>query len=99
VRNLVDFVYGRTKDLLIKYRDGLEKVALKLLEKEVLFQSDLEEILGKRPFEHRTAYDKFVNGPEAAPDAATIALATNDIAEHPATNGAETPEPAATTKE
>ena len=64
VRNLVEEVYARTKELLIKHREGLENVAAKLLEKEVLFQSDLEEILGKRPFEHRTAYDKFVNGQE-----------------------------------
>jgi AFG3 family protein len=69
VRNLVEDVYAKTKDLLIKHRDGLENVAAKLLEKEVLFQADLEEILGKRPFEHRTAYDKFVNGePALIPD-------------------------------
>ncbi|MES2267675.1 MAG: ATP-dependent zinc metalloprotease FtsH [Bacteroidota bacterium] len=69
VRNLIESVYARTKDLLNKHREGLENVAMKLLEKEVLFQSDLEEILGKRPFEHRTAYDKFVNGePELVPD-------------------------------
>jgi len=69
VRVLVDVVYARTKELLIKHREGLEAVALKLLEKEVLFQSDLEDILGKRPFEHRTAYDKFVNGePTLIPD-------------------------------
>jgi len=65
VRNLVEEVYQKTKDLINKHRDGLEAVAKKLLEKEVLFQSDLEELLGKRPFEHRTAYDKFVNGPDA----------------------------------
>jgi cell division protease FtsH len=64
VRNLVDMVYKRATALINEHREGLENVALKLLEKEVLFQSDLEEILGKRPFEHRTAYDKFVNGPE-----------------------------------
>ena len=69
VRALVEDVYAKTKELLIKHRDGLEKVALKLLEKEVLFQADLEELLGKRPFEHRTAYDKFVNGePTLIPD-------------------------------
>lgn len=69
VRNLIESVYERTKQLLIKHREGLENVAAKLLEKEVLFQSDLEEILGKRPFEHRTAYDKFVNGePTLVPD-------------------------------
>lgn len=65
VRNLVDVVYQKTKELINAHREGLENVAMKLLEKEVLFQSDLEEILGKRPFEHRTAYDKFVNGPDA----------------------------------
>jgi len=65
VRNLINLVYQKTKDLINLHRDGLEAVAMKLLEKEVLFQSDLEDILGKRPFEHRTAYDKFVNGPDA----------------------------------
>ncbi len=69
VRNLVEEVYAKTKALLIQHRDGLENVAAKLLEKEVLFQADLEAILGKRPFEHRTAYDKFVNGePTLIPD-------------------------------
>ncbi|TWJ03538.1 cell division protease FtsH [Mucilaginibacter frigoritolerans] len=77
VRNLVDFVYNKAKDLLIAHREGLEKVALKLLEKEVLFQSDLEEILGKRPFEHRTAYDKFVNGPEVVPEPVVVASESN----------------------
>ncbi|WDF55287.1 ATP-dependent zinc metalloprotease FtsH [Mucilaginibacter sp. KACC 22063] len=65
VRVLIDAVYQRTKDLLNEKRAGLELLAAKLLEKEVLFQSDLEELLGKRPFDNRTAYDKFVNG-EAA---------------------------------
>lgn len=62
VRNLVKKVYEITKQLLIDKRDGLDKLANKLLEKEILFQSDLEEILGKRPFDHRTTYDEFVNG-------------------------------------
>jgi AFG3 family protein len=66
VRNLVDQVYAKTKELINTHRDGLEKVAAKLLEKEVLFQSDLEDLLGKRPFEGRTAYDKFVNGEPVA---------------------------------
>ncbi|WP_462266996.1 ATP-dependent zinc metalloprotease FtsH [Mucilaginibacter sp.] len=65
VRTMVEGVYQRTKNLLIEKREGLEKLATKLLEREVLFQSDLEELLGKRPFDERTTYDKFVNG-EAA---------------------------------
>ncbi|MBE9584915.1 ATP-dependent zinc metalloprotease FtsH [Mucilaginibacter sp. JRF] len=62
VRNLIGRVYEMTKQLLNDKREGLEKLANKLLEKEILFQSDLEEILGKRPFDHRTTYDEFVNG-------------------------------------
>jgi AFG3 family protein len=64
VRTLIANVYQRTKDLLIEKREGLEALAVKLLEKEILFQSDLEEILGKRPFDNRTTYDEFVNGIE-----------------------------------
>ncbi len=62
VRKLIGGVYERTMQLLVEKRDGLEKLAKKLLEKEILFQADLEEILGKRPFENRTTYDEFVNG-------------------------------------
>ncbi len=62
VRKLIGDAYLRTKELLTVNREGLEKLAKKLLEKEILFQSDLEEILGKRPFDHRTTYDEFVNG-------------------------------------
>ncbi|WPU94440.1 ATP-dependent zinc metalloprotease FtsH [Mucilaginibacter sabulilitoris] len=78
VRKLVDVVYQKTKDLLNEKRDGLEKIAQKLLEKEVLFQSDLEEILGKRPFDERTTYDKFVNGEAALnPDVDNNAIPEN----------------------
>lgn len=64
VRNQIDRAYQVTKALLTEKREGLEKLAQKLLEKEILFQSDLEEILGKRPFDNRTTYDEFVNGQE-----------------------------------
>jgi AFG3 family protein len=66
VRGLINNVYQLTKNLLIEKREGLDKLANKLLEKEILFQSDLEEILGKRPFGTRTTYDEFVNGEEPA---------------------------------
>jgi AFG3 family protein len=65
VRKLIESVYERTKVLLNEKRAGLELLAAKLLEKEVLFQQDLVEMLGERPFDNRTTYDKFVNG-EAA---------------------------------
>ncbi|GGE10256.1 MULTISPECIES: ATP-dependent zinc metalloprotease FtsH [Sphingobacterium] len=62
VRVLISEVYDRTKQLLLDKQDGLIKIAEKLLEKEILFQTDLEEILGKRPFTNKTTYDEFVNG-------------------------------------
>lgn len=68
VRSLISDAYDRTKNLLISKKEGLKALAEKLLEKEILFQSDLEEILGKRPFDHRTTYDEFVNNHEGESD-------------------------------
>src|SRR5690606_18012888 len=62
VRKLIANIYDKTKQLLLEQRAGLVALAEKLLEKEILFQSDLEEILGKRPFDNRTTYDECVNG-------------------------------------
>ncbi|WP_449435731.1 hypothetical protein [Pedobacter steynii] len=50
VRNLIADVYERTKQLLTDKREGLEKLAQKLIEKEILFQADLEEIFRKASF-------------------------------------------------
>jgi cell division protease FtsH len=54
VKKIVEIAYERTKSLLLDKRDKLEMVASKLLEKEVIFQSDLEGLIGKRPFEKET---------------------------------------------
>jgi AFG3 family protein len=85
VRNQISEVYEMTKKLLIDKREGLIKLADKLLEKEILFQSDLEEILGKRPFENRTTYDEFVNGPDANQEPAAKALIPEGVADHSGT--------------
>ncbi|HTI60337.1 ATP-dependent zinc metalloprotease FtsH [Mucilaginibacter sp.] len=86
VRNQITLMYERTKKLLTDKHDGLEKLANKLLEKEILFQSDLEEILGKRPFDHRTTYDEFVNGPEGGnQEAAAGNLIHEGVADHSGT--------------
>jgi AFG3 family protein len=62
VKGIIDTAYERTKKLLILYRDKLEIIAKELLEKEILFQSDLERLIGKRPFNTQTTYEKFTNG-------------------------------------
>jgi len=58
VRKLIDAAYERTKALLTEKRSDVEILAKSLLEKEVLFQSDVEALIGKRPFEHKKLLDE-----------------------------------------
>lgn len=53
VRHLIDEAYARTKKLLTEKKEEVEKLANALLEKEVLFQSDVEALIGKRPYEEK----------------------------------------------
>src|SRR5690606_17804959 len=50
VRRLIAEIYEKTKQLLLDKLDGLIDQAEKLLDKQILFQTDLEEILSTRPF-------------------------------------------------
>ncbi len=61
-KGIIDAAYERTKKLLTKHRQHLDTIAKELLEKEIIFQADLERLIGKRPFEHPTTYQKFTNG-------------------------------------
>jgi cell division protease FtsH len=61
VRDLVDKAYKRTRDMLIEHKHHTEALAQELLKKEVLFQADLERLIGKRPFSTKTTYEEFVN--------------------------------------
>ena len=51
VRKLVQDAYERTKQILSTNKDKLESLAKLLLEKEVVFEKDLERIMGKRAAE------------------------------------------------
>ncbi len=42
--------YQNALKILTEHKDGLSKLAEKLLEKEVIFGEDLEAIFGKRPW-------------------------------------------------
>lgn len=50
IRLLVDKAYKRAVEILKKNKEGLTTLAEKLLEKEVIFSDDLEEVFGKRPW-------------------------------------------------
>ncbi|MBX2947219.1 MAG: ATP-dependent zinc metalloprotease FtsH [Cyclobacteriaceae bacterium] len=71
VKKIIDECYKRTKDLLSHHREHLEVIAKELLEKEILFQADLERLIGKRPFEKPTTYQQFTNGSMDKKTAAT----------------------------
>ncbi|WP_051417278.1 ATP-dependent zinc metalloprotease FtsH [Sediminibacterium salmoneum] len=53
VRGIIDQAYQRTLDLLRERRTEVESLAKELLEKEVLHKSDVESLIGKRPFEEK----------------------------------------------
>ncbi len=54
VKKLIDKAYTRTKDLLLNHKEELHTLANRLLEREVLFKEDLEQIFGKRKWEDKS---------------------------------------------
>jgi cell division protease FtsH len=58
-RKIIQTAYDLTKKLLTEKKDKLEILAQELLIKEVLFQNDLERLVGPRPFEQLTTYQEF----------------------------------------
>jgi len=62
VKKIIDDAYQSTIKLLVSHRDELEILAQALLEKEVIFQKDLEGLIGPRPHDNLTNYQKFTNG-------------------------------------
>lgn len=57
VRKLIDNAYTRTKVLLKERQGQVTKLAEALLTREVLFQSDVEALIGKRPYEEKKTLD------------------------------------------
>ncbi|MDR2205845.1 MAG: ATP-dependent zinc metalloprotease FtsH [Flavobacteriaceae bacterium] len=51
IKNIIEYQYQRAVQILQENRDKLEALAGKLLEKEVIFREDLEEIFGKRAWD------------------------------------------------
>jgi len=51
VRKMIDAAYHRTLDLLTLRKAEVEKLAKELLDKEVLHKSDVELLIGRRPYE------------------------------------------------
>lgn len=78
VSKLIESAYKKTKEILFAHKSQLDTLAMRLLEKEVLFKEDLEEIFGKRQWtdpadmvalkeNKKSAAAAPTNGVEAAP--------------------------------
>ena len=64
VRNVIEKAYIRTLALLTEKKGDVEKLAKELLRKEVLFKSDVEALIGKRPYEEKKTLDVAVETTE-----------------------------------
>lgn len=97
VRKLVAKAYDHTKTLLTEKKQQLEIIAQELLKKEIIFQQDLEELIGKRPFEKLTTYQQFMaDYPEEAKEAAVKAIegeSTNEGISEPVSENKEVENP------
>lgn len=80
VRKLISDAYERTKKLLNERRNELETIAKELLEKEIIFQTDLERLIGKRPFDSKTSYEEYM---DKKTDTETVAEPAATITEEP----------------
>ena len=49
ISKIVEKAYAKAKEILLENKEKLTKLAEALLEKEVIFKEDLEDIFGKRP--------------------------------------------------
>ena len=68
ISDLIEGQYQRAITILKENKDKLTKLAERLLEKEVIFKDDLEEIFGKRPFEKETQSEESQEETEVTPE-------------------------------
>ena len=59
---LISSAMERTLQVIHDHKEDVERVAKRLLEKEVLGRDDMIELLGPRPFKEKHTYEEFVEG-------------------------------------
>ncbi len=81
VRKMIDAAYHRTLDLLQSRKAEVEKLAQALLTREVLHKSDVEELIGNRPFEEKKILEETTMAADAndqfAPGETTVVQASD----------------------
>ena len=87
VRKMIDAAYHRTLDLLTLRKAEVEKLAKELLDKEVLHKSDVEALIGRRPYEEEKVVTFDV---EETPAVATTEASDATVTEENAATTAST---------
>lgn len=72
VRKMIDAAYKRTLTLLESRKAEVEKLAQALLTREVLHKSDVEELIGDRPFEEKPIIEALEDTSSFAPSETTV---------------------------
>lgn len=83
VREMIDNQYDRAKKMLKEHKSDLEVLAKQLLEKEVIHKSDIEKLIGARPFVEK--------GTKAADEESQTNSVIGDILDVPPVPSAGTP--------
>lgn len=81
VRLLIDEAYSRAKEILMAHKEQLTTLAELLLDKEVIFRENVEEIFGPRPFEEEPRAKADTNKADADKEEAPVAEAAPESAQ------------------
>jgi cell division protease FtsH len=84
VRIIIDGQYARAQDLLKAHKGDLELLAKTLLEKEVIHKSDIERLIGPRPY-----VTKGTQGKDEDPETNPVDQGNNLIPPIPGFSGIE----------
>jgi cell division protease FtsH len=83
VRSMIDGQYARAQQLLKEHKSELELLAKQLLDKEVIHKSDIEKLIGPRPYQDK--------GTKAADEETITNSVVGDILDIPPIPSAGTP--------
>lgn len=83
---IIEAQYQRAIDLLTQNKDKLTQLAELLLEKEVIFKENLEEIFGKRPWEKEEVEAQQTDENTVAPSEGGVENSTDNQVDNSATN-------------
>jgi 2-polyprenyl-6-methoxyphenol hydroxylase-like FAD-dependent oxidoreductase len=82
VRRIVGEAYLRCKTLLTDKKEAVKSVAEELLQKEILFKSDLERLIGRRPFDVKANENEVPALETSAPEAPSTTEVTDNQDSH-----------------